>query len=621
MKRLVRSLVVVSVLAGIWLLPALRPAWARPPVVLVDGTVLSFPDQAPYIDGNGRTLVPVRFISESLGSEVDWDGARRQVIIWQENGPIILTVGEHRVLLPDRPEDEGPWMDTTPVLTRERRTMVPLRFLSEFLGATVLWDPGTHTATVTTQTSGAAPDGEALSLGEFLLLIAGEDPALSEAARSGRRPEELFALALRRGWLGPSDVPARGRDVPLSAALAAQIAVRIEESRGFDRYPDDLLQHHDTSLTRSPAPGLDGADREWILRAHAHGFLDAGLLEAPADAPWDAAEAAAVAERIREPGLRWVPLWSAPEAPGPPVAASFVPPQGTVWVGDTVETRLRIAAGGDASREIWAVLRFRDGAGDWFSAPARSLVLEAGTQTGTTLSWQIPAKTASGRLQAEVSLWDRDPGEGGAECLARGLLADRLLVFRGEDRFETLDRSRWSASSFQLERTRFRRDLVGVADGKLQIRFEPDSFAGGELRSVELFSYGAYEIRMKLPDAPSSVTGFFLFRLPSLHHEIDIEVYNEPERGWFLATYTGGARQNIHEAPLPFDPTGGYHTYRMEYEPGTVSYYLDDEFVLRWDRGVPDRAMHLLINAWFPDWLEGIQPEEEKILSVDYIRY
>ena len=38
----------------------------------------------PAVIENGRTLVPVRFISESLDAEVDWDGNKKTVIIITE---------------------------------------------------------------------------------------------------------------------------------------------------------------------------------------------------------------------------------------------------------------------------------------------------------------------------------------------------------------------------------------------------------------------------------------------------------------------------------------------------------------------------------------------------------
>ncbi len=41
---------------------------------------IMFLDALPYID-NGITLVPVRFISESLGADVRWDGENKNVYI------------------------------------------------------------------------------------------------------------------------------------------------------------------------------------------------------------------------------------------------------------------------------------------------------------------------------------------------------------------------------------------------------------------------------------------------------------------------------------------------------------------------------------------------------------
>ena len=50
--------------------------------VMVDNKLVVFPDQGPYIDKNDRTMVPLRFISETLGADVDWDADTRTVYIW-----------------------------------------------------------------------------------------------------------------------------------------------------------------------------------------------------------------------------------------------------------------------------------------------------------------------------------------------------------------------------------------------------------------------------------------------------------------------------------------------------------------------------------------------------------
>ena len=43
-------------------------------------------DQQPFIT-NGRTMVPLRFVAEALGAEVNWDGATESVLIEQNYKP------------------------------------------------------------------------------------------------------------------------------------------------------------------------------------------------------------------------------------------------------------------------------------------------------------------------------------------------------------------------------------------------------------------------------------------------------------------------------------------------------------------------------------------------------
>ena len=46
----------------------------------------------PSVDGNSRTMVPIRFVSEALGYQVEWDQARNLVVIvppslnWDKDG-------------------------------------------------------------------------------------------------------------------------------------------------------------------------------------------------------------------------------------------------------------------------------------------------------------------------------------------------------------------------------------------------------------------------------------------------------------------------------------------------------------------------------------------------------
>jgi hypothetical protein len=137
MKRLV-VLLIISVLCLGWA----PSAWAAP-AVLVDGSRLSF-DVEPIIE-NGRTLVPLRAIFEALGAEVLWNGETRTVTALAGAKQIRLTIGQTTAYI-----DNQPYQIEVPARVVNGRTLVPLRFVSESLGAQVQWEASTQTITITT---------------------------------------------------------------------------------------------------------------------------------------------------------------------------------------------------------------------------------------------------------------------------------------------------------------------------------------------------------------------------------------------------------------------------------------------------------------------------------------
>lgn len=103
--------------------------------VVVNGDRVTFPDAQPFIDENGRTQVPVRFVSEALGANVDWDGNTKKVTVTLNSRNVVLTIGQKIYEI----NNKSYQMDTVALL-KESRTFVPIRFVSEALGATVTWD-------------------------------------------------------------------------------------------------------------------------------------------------------------------------------------------------------------------------------------------------------------------------------------------------------------------------------------------------------------------------------------------------------------------------------------------------------------------------------------------------
>lgn len=98
----------------------------------------------PFILPPGRTMVPLRFISEAFGAKVEWDGATRTVTITWGSKTIKLTIGVYTAKV----DGKDVKLDVAPII-REGRTFVPIRFISEAFGADVKWDATERKITIT----------------------------------------------------------------------------------------------------------------------------------------------------------------------------------------------------------------------------------------------------------------------------------------------------------------------------------------------------------------------------------------------------------------------------------------------------------------------------------------
>jgi hypothetical protein len=122
--------------------------------VLVTGSELGA-DVAPFIE-NDRTLVPLRALSEKLGFQIGWDEAERKITLTREAKVVILWVDKTEALV----DGQKVTLEVAPKIVSDR-TFVPLRFVSEQLGAKVFWD-GEHRHVRVTPTGQSDPDALAL---------------------------------------------------------------------------------------------------------------------------------------------------------------------------------------------------------------------------------------------------------------------------------------------------------------------------------------------------------------------------------------------------------------------------------------------------------------------------
>ena len=105
------------------------------PAIQVNINGSPLPMAVPPNNVNGRVMVPLRAIFEALGATVQWNPVDQGIVATKGNTTIRLQIGSTaafnngvQVTLDAAPQIEG------------GRTLVPVRFVGEALGAEVTWD-------------------------------------------------------------------------------------------------------------------------------------------------------------------------------------------------------------------------------------------------------------------------------------------------------------------------------------------------------------------------------------------------------------------------------------------------------------------------------------------------
>jgi titin len=112
-------------------------------------------DTAPTIR-DGRTFLPIRYVTEALGASLDWNSKENKVTIKLAGKVIELWIGQNQAVVngEKRLIDSGN-KNVKPFIQPPGRTMLPLRFISENLGCTVDWNPTQQEARVTYTATGS----------------------------------------------------------------------------------------------------------------------------------------------------------------------------------------------------------------------------------------------------------------------------------------------------------------------------------------------------------------------------------------------------------------------------------------------------------------------------------
>lgn len=152
------------------------PAEAREVRVLLNNKALAS-DVQPVLVG-GRVLVPLRVIAENLGADVRWDGSAKMITMVRGDNNVRLSMNDQTARRNGIPVS----LETPPLLV-SGRTLVPLRFVSENLGAaSATWNAADRTVRlkapqITLTVSAAASLKDALD--ELIALYHEKRPAVT----------------------------------------------------------------------------------------------------------------------------------------------------------------------------------------------------------------------------------------------------------------------------------------------------------------------------------------------------------------------------------------------------------------------------------------------------------
>lgn len=104
---------------------------------------------SPPIIVESRTLVPIRAVVEALGGTVSWDALTQTVTIGLDGTVLKLTIGKSSALVNGTPRPIDAVNAKVVPQILNSRTMLPLRFIAESLGADVQWEASTQRITIT----------------------------------------------------------------------------------------------------------------------------------------------------------------------------------------------------------------------------------------------------------------------------------------------------------------------------------------------------------------------------------------------------------------------------------------------------------------------------------------
>lgn len=146
----------------------------------------------------------------------------------------------------------------------------------------------------------------------------------------------------------------------------------------------------------------------------------------------------------------------------------------------------------------------------------------------------------------------------------------------------------------------WRSDNAKITGGvmNMSVSAEADVYAGAEYRAREWSSYGFYSVCMKAADCSGVISSFFAYTSKPVWDEIDIEFLGKDMTHIQFNYYTSGVGGHEFYFDLGFDASENFHEYAYDWQPDSITWYVDGKAVYRATENLPSNKMQIMMNVW-----------------------
>jgi len=164
---------------------------------------------------------------------------------------------------------------------------------------------------------------------------------------------------------------------------------------------------------------------------------------------------------------------------------------------------------------------------------------------------------------------------------------------------------------------------------------------GGELRTIDSFLYGRFEVNMKSAEGDGYVSSFFTYHdhwgnsTPDewslLTNEIDIEMTGNQNSSIQFTTHHPGTPNSWSYSEIidvGFNPHSEFHDYAIEWTPTSIKWFIDDIEVYSQNQDIVDDLIYpqkIMMNLWsaiWENWVGIWDPSTMPVIAYyNYVKY